>query len=109
MFTIGVTSAERYGFYSTTINFKANNDSGVVLQKNLQWNNFAAFDGLMGVRHGNGRDWWVISQGGIRHQDKSGLMYFTFFKVTSQGISVPTIQSIGSTHSTNLGHLVFFK
>ncbi|MBK9400309.1 MAG: T9SS type A sorting domain-containing protein [Bacteroidetes bacterium] len=107
LFTIGVTSAERYGFYSTTINFKANNDSGVVLQKNLQWNNFAAFDGLMGVRHGNGRDWWVISQRWYPPSGQIGTNVFYIFKVTSQGISVPTIQSIGSTHSTNLGHLVF--
>ncbi|MBL0095961.1 MAG: hypothetical protein IPP46_05300 [Bacteroidetes bacterium] len=40
LFTIGVTSAERNGFYSHTINYKTNNDSGVVLQKNFQWNTF---------------------------------------------------------------------
>ncbi|MBK9319036.1 MAG: hypothetical protein IPM91_09625 [Bacteroidetes bacterium] len=27
----------------------------VLCCKNFQWNNFPAFDGLMGVRHGNGR------------------------------------------------------
>jgi len=106
LFTIGVTN-DPYGFYSNTINYKANNDSGLVLQKNFQWNNFPAFDGLMGVRHGNGRDWWVISQ---RWNPPSGQIAsnsFYIFKITPQGIAFPIIQNIGSSHSTNLGHLVF--
>jgi len=107
LFTIGVTNDPYYGLYSTTINYKANNDSGLVLQKNFQWNNFPAFDGLMGVRHGNGRDWWVISQ---RWNPPSGQIAsnsFYIFKITPQGITFPIIQNIGSSHSTNLGHLVF--
>jgi hypothetical protein len=44
------------------VNYKANNDSGIVIQKNIQLNNFPAFDALMAVRHGNGRDWWLIFQ-----------------------------------------------
>jgi len=104
LFTIGVTD-DPYGFYSTTINYKANNDSGIVLQKNFQWNNFAAFDGLMGVRHGNGRDWWVISQ---RYSTNlTPFNSFYIFKLNTQGILVPTIQTAGSFRKTGGGHLIF--
>ena len=51
LFTSGVTN-NPYGFYYSTINYKANNDSGAVIQKNVQLNNFPAFDALMAVRHG---------------------------------------------------------
>ncbi len=107
LFTIGVTSASRYGFYYTKINFKANNDSGLVIQKNVQLNNFPAFDGLMGVRHGNGRDWWVVSQRWFAPSGQIATNEFTFYLITSSGINGPFLQNIGSTHTTNLGHLVF--
>ncbi|MBL7925234.1 MAG: hypothetical protein JNL88_13620 [Bacteroidia bacterium] len=107
LFTIGVTSGERYGFSYSVINYKANNDSGVVIQKNVQLNNYPAFDALMSVRHGNGRDWWVFSQ---RWYDPSGQIptnEFNLYLISPSGINGPFIQNIGSTHATNLGHLVF--
>ena len=106
LFTTGVTN-DPYGFYSSTINYKANNDSGIVLQKNFQWNNFPAFDGLMGVRHGNGQDWWVISQRWFPPSGLSPSNEFTLYLISPTGISGPFLQNIGSTHSTNLGQLVF--
>ena len=107
LFTIGVTSAEQFGFYYSRINYKANNDSGLVIQKNVQLNNFPAFDGLMGVRHGNGRDWWVVSERWFPPSGQIATNEFTFYLVSLSGISGPFYQSIGSTHTTNLGHLVF--
>jgi hypothetical protein len=105
LFTSGVTN-NPYGFYVTTINYKANNDSGIVVQKNFQLNNFPAYDALMGVRHGNGRDWWVIFQ---RYNTNFTTFYndYYLFLITPLGVSGPFIQNIGSFHSTNLGHVVF--
>ena len=107
LFTIGVTSVEHYGFYYTIINYKANNDSGLVIQKNVQLNNFPAFDGLMGVRHGNGRDWWVVSQRWFAPSAQMATNEFTFYLISPSGINGPFLQNIGTTHTTNLGHLVF--
>ncbi|MBK7887116.1 MAG: hypothetical protein IPJ86_07400 [Bacteroidetes bacterium] len=104
LLTIGVTN-DPYGFYSSIINYKANNDSGFVLQKNFQWNNFPAFDGLMGVRHGNGRDWWVVFQ---RYTTSlSPFNSFYLFLVNVQGISGPFIQNIGTLRKTGGGQLIF--
>ena len=104
LFSSGVTN-NPYGFYYTTINYKANNDSGVVIQKNVQLNNYPAFDALMGVRHGNGRDWWVIFQ--RWYSSFSPTNDFYLFCVSPQGISGPFIQSIGTLRKTNAGHLIF--
>ncbi|MBK9320065.1 MAG: hypothetical protein IPM91_15560 [Bacteroidetes bacterium] len=62
LLTAGVTSVESYGLYYSKVNYKANNDSGLVIQKNIVLNTFPAFDALMAVKHGNGRDWWLITQ-----------------------------------------------
>ena len=104
LFTCGVNSSEPYGLYYTTINFKSNNDSGAVIQKNVQLNNSPAFDALMGVKHGNGRDWWVVSQKYTLNFNSNA---FYFYLVSEAGISGPFQQNIGSFHTTNGGHLVF--
>ena len=106
LFTIGVTN-DPYGFYYTKINYKENNDSGIVIQKNVQLNNFPAFDALMAVRHGNGRDWWLIFQRWYAPNATVASDTFYVYSVSPLGISGPSKQSIGSSHSTNLGHLIF--
>ncbi|MBK9638251.1 MAG: T9SS type A sorting domain-containing protein [Bacteroidetes bacterium] len=107
MFGIGVTQSNPYGFYYSTINYKANNDSGIVIQKNVQLNNFPAFDALMAVQHGNGRDWWLIFQRWYAPNGLTPTNDFFIYSITPSGISQANVQSIGSTHSTNLGHLCF--
>lgn len=100
-----VTSSCPYGLYYTLIDLKANNDSGAVIQKNVPLNSYPAFDALMAVQHGNGRDWWVISQkwdGGSFNIPNNE---FNLYLVTSNGISLHSQQYVGSSHVTNAGHL----
>jgi hypothetical protein len=106
LLTAGVTN-DPYGFYYTIINYKANNDSGLVIQKNVQLNNFPAFDGLMAVRHGNGRDWWVIFQRWFPPSGAQASNTFYLYLINDLGLNGPFLQTIGSNHSTNLGHLIF--
>ncbi len=105
LFTAGVTSSNPFGLYYSKINYKANSDSGSIIAKNVQLNNFPAFDALMAVQHGNGRDWWLIFQRWYTNFTPTDTFYI--YQISPQGISGPTKQSIGSPHSTNLGHLVF--
>ena len=104
LFSIGVTN-DPYGLYYSHVNYKANNDSGIVIQKNVQLNNFPAFDALMAVRHGNGRDWWVIFQRWYTSFTPTNDFYI--YLVSPSGISGPNIQSIGSTHKGGGGHTFF--
>ncbi len=100
LFTIGVNSFD--GLYYSLINYKANNDSGVVIQKNVIVQQAPAFDGLTAVQHGNGRDWWLLFKkwDGIG-QTGNNLTYR--YLINSNGIDPMLSQSTGSPNSTNLG------
>ncbi|MFN8153580.1 MAG: hypothetical protein U0Y08_04735 [Bacteroidia bacterium] len=104
LITIGVNTFD--GLYYTLINYKANNDTGMVIQKNVQLQNVPAFDGLTAVRHGNGRDWWVL----FKKWDGTGQIgnNITYkYLVNANGINLYSYQSIGPINSTNLGQLIF--
>jgi hypothetical protein len=94
------------GLYYSLINHKANNDSGMVIQKNVQLQNSPAFDGLTAVQHGNGRDWWVLFKkwDGIG-QVGNNITYL--YLIDQNGIALNSSQSLGSNNSTNLGQLCF--
>jgi hypothetical protein len=83
----------------------ANSGQGAVIQKNIQLENFKAVDCLTAIKHGNGRDWWVI----FRKSDfpSGGNNAWYMYLVTPQGITNQPIQSIGSFNSTNLGQISF--
>ena len=40
----------------------ANGGLGEVIQKNVQLHNYKSADGLTAIKHGNGRDWWIINR-----------------------------------------------
>jgi hypothetical protein len=58
LFSIGVSSV--YGLKYCVIDMKANGGLGEVIQKNIQLQSLPMVDCLTAVKHGNGRDWWLI-------------------------------------------------
>ena len=102
----GVTQSGPYGLYYSIANYKANNDTGIVLQKNIQLNNLPAFDGLTAVRHGNGRDWWLIFQRWFPPNGTIGTNTFYKYLINSSGIQSPLQQNVGLSHSTS-GQMLF--
>ena len=102
----GVTQSGPYGLYYSIANYKANNDTGIVLQKNIQLNNLPAFDGLTAVRHGNGRDWWLIFQRWFPPGGAIGTNTFYKYLINSSGIQSPLQQNAGLPHSTS-GQMLF--
>ena len=107
MFSIGVTGSSLFGLYYTLINYRANNDSGLVILKNVQLNALPAFDGLTAIRHGNGRDWWLVFQRWYNPLGAGSTNDFKTYLISSSGISNPINQNIGPLHSTNGGQLFF--
>ncbi len=101
LFSTNVTSSGPYGLYHTIINYKLNNDSGLVIQKNLQILSYPAFDGLTAVKNGNGRDWWIIFQRWYANSQLTN--EFFIFLLSPSGISPMMLQTIGSGHTTNAG------
>jgi hypothetical protein len=82
-----VTLSYAKHFYYTVIDMKANNGLGKVLAKNqvlmegeIMWPAF--------VKHGNGRDWWVM---GMQRADTKHYLYL----LSPQGLTGPYIQDIG--------------
>ncbi len=106
LFSIGVAGISISGLYYSTINYKLNNDSGRVIQKNIQLLSYNAFDDLTSIKRANGKDWWIIFQKyDPALKDTSNDFYV--FLLDSTGISQKPIQSIGDYHITGLGKLVF--
>jgi hypothetical protein len=90
LFNIGVTFD--LGLYYSLIDMKQNNGMGAVVQKNVQLQIFKCTDGINAVKHGNGRDWWLI----FRRWDTDNDEYYMYL-ISQNGISNVSIQHIGSS------------
>ena len=97
VFTAGVVAPTTpSGFFYNIVDLSLNNDSGYVIQKNIPLASFQVGDGVAAVKHGNGRDWWVL----FRPWD-SNVPNNTFYLylATPQGLSGPFIQNVGTSVS----------
>ena len=109
LFSIGVASgpiAFRGLFYSI-IDMSANSGLGEVVSKNNLLLNLRGLDGIVAIKHGNGRDWWVIFKpAGYYNPDNND---FYIYLISPSGISSPVIQSLGYVITTAGGCLSFNK
>ncbi|MBK9423559.1 MAG: T9SS type A sorting domain-containing protein [Bacteroidetes bacterium] len=106
LFSICVTNSCPYGLYYSVINMKANNGLGEVIQKNIPLQNFPMVDCLTAVKHGNGRDWWLIfRRWDWIHLDPNN--EFHSYLISPAGISNYNVQMIGETHRSNTGQITF--
>lgn len=91
-------------FYYTHIDMSANNGAGQVIDKNHQLlYDTNLIDNITAVRHGNGRDWWIVAPRG-----KSDAIYL--FLLSPQGIEGPYEQHTGdptSLRGFTAGQIVF--
>jgi hypothetical protein len=105
--SIVVSGIDPFGLYYSIINYKANNDSGLVVQKNIQLNNRPAFDGLAAVKHGNGRDWWVIFKDWNPGSQLTYNNRFHVYLIDENGPTLFQTQYIGVMNNDGGGHLLF--
>lgn len=84
------------GFYYAIIDLSYNNGLGKVLQKNIRLMNDLICDGVTAVKHGNGRDWWVV----VRPYNVTAVMNeYDVFLVTPTGVSSLSPQNIGTPYA----------
>ncbi|MBL7916546.1 MAG: hypothetical protein JNL49_16060, partial [Bacteroidia bacterium] len=104
LFSISVT--QNFGMVYSIIDMRLNSGLGAVTQKNIQLQNFQQVDCINAVKHGNGRDWWVI----FRENDypNSNNEWCTYL-ITSNGIQNFSIQQIGEQNRTGGGHTSFSR
>ncbi len=62
IFSYGLDVPNNEGLYYSVIDLKLNNGLGAAIIKNVQINSNKIADCLTSVKHGNGRDWWVIAK-----------------------------------------------
>ncbi|MFN0189984.1 MAG: hypothetical protein ACKVQV_14890, partial [Bacteroidia bacterium] len=90
IFSAGVTSATQ-GLYYSIIDLSFNGGLGKVVQKNVQLRTDRICDGITAVRHGNGRDWWVLARG----WDFAPKNDITAYLISPSGVTANTPQYIG--------------
>ncbi len=71
LFSAGLEPNINNGLYYTHIDMKLNGGQGAVVTGNKRISSEVHADCLTGVKHGNGRDWWIIGKLNPPPHDKS--------------------------------------
>lgn len=104
LFILGVTGS--YGVYYAIIDMSQSNGNGAVLQKNIQLVNWEPDDGIIAIKHGNGKDWWVIAKRGTIWTG-TNLNEWYLYLVDSAGVHAQPMQVVGSLTSSTITHLSY--
>jgi hypothetical protein len=78
-----------------------NSGLGAVTQKNVLLSNADYLDGMISIRHGNGRDWWLVLH------KWNGSNVFDKYLITPSGISNVIPQSIGINFDVDAGEFSY--
>ena len=105
LFSIGVTGSN-FGLMYSVIDMRLNGGLGAVSVKNVQLQSFAMVDGISAVKHGNGRDWWLVFRKSDFPTFTSNNDFYSYL-ITPNGIQNFSVQSIGEQNRTNLGNIKF--
>ncbi|MBK7390741.1 MAG: T9SS type A sorting domain-containing protein [Bacteroidetes bacterium] len=105
IFSIGVTYS--IGLLYSIVDMRGDNGLGEVVQKNISLlNNIRLVDCLTAIKHGNGRDWWVIARLSTAQFQTTNNTWYSYL-ISPSGISTVNIQNVGSLVGTNSGGLSF--
>jgi hypothetical protein len=108
LFTVGVTNAAlQQGFYYSIIDMSYNGGLGKVVSKNNQLLNNFMVDCLGAVRHGNGRDWWVITRKSNVLVTGVPVTDYYVYLITPTGVNGPYIKTAGQPTNYNLSKISF--
>ena len=100
IFHVGVTNL--YGLYYSVVEMTQDSGRGAVISKNNQLRNEIAGDYIQVVKHGNGKDWWLIFRTAPPANNN-----FYVYSINSNGVQLDHIDSTGPQNSTNGGDLRF--
>jgi hypothetical protein len=106
LFHTGVTLYNK--LYYSIIDLSLNGGLGMVIDKNIMVDSLIGkglTDGLAAIKHGNGRDWWVIFRTLNEDFTRDNPVYK--FLISPSGVSSASIQYIGYSTNTNSLNLYF--
>jgi hypothetical protein len=104
LFSIGITTSSAQGLFYSIIDMSLNGGLGAVTQKNIQLLNFRMADCIGAIKHGNGRDWWLIAKPSIPSVQYNR---FYIYLITPWGISTPSILDLGNARDTDFQKFYF--
>ena len=104
VFTISLGALNPGGIYKAIIDKTLQGGLGEVIQKNQRFSFFNPIDCIIAIRHGNGRDWWMVTK--LNNYPSANNQYYSF-RISPAGISSPIIQNIGTQYAGNLAALKF--
>ncbi|MBL0340419.1 MAG: T9SS type A sorting domain-containing protein [Bacteroidetes bacterium] len=100
--SIGVTMP--YGLMYSIIDMRGDNGLGEVTQKNISLLSGKMVDCVTAIKHGNGRDWWLM----VRESPTGQPTYnntWLLFLISPSGINPIPVQNVGELNGTNLGNI----
>ncbi len=95
------------GLFYCVVDMKLQGGLGQVVQKNVQIENHPVQDMLAAVRHGNGRDWWLVTRRWTYAPGYIPNNEFWVYKLDSSGIYPRAVQYIGASHFDAAGDMSF--
>ena len=98
------------GLQYSKVDLSYNNGLGRVVEKNhVILDRTYICDALAAVKHGNGRDWWVVSKPYYRNITIGPVPSDTFFVylITPDSINPPLVQQVGYSEAGGLGNMTF--
>lgn len=106
LFSVGEDGANNGGCYYSIVDLNLNGGQGAMISQNIQINNNNSGDCLTAVKHGNGRDWWVMNKLST-HTTVSHLNRFFVYLVTGDSIYTPLVQDLGTASDADLQKIIW--
>ena len=105
VFVAGVTYPDT-GLWVNIVDMKLQGGLGQVVQKNFRMETHPVQDMLAAVKHGNGKDWWLVTRRWT-YAPITAPNEFWVYLVDSIGIHPHPIQNVGASHFDSGGDISF--
>ncbi len=101
-FIFHIDDANLFGLYYSIVDMSLDSGLGEVISKNNLLSNDKAGDYLQALKHGNGKDWWVIFRSAPPANN-----YFYVYSINSFGVQLDHVDSVGPLSASDGGDLRF--
>ncbi len=100
-YVFGIGVASDYGLYYSKLDLSMNGGLGYMVQKNVQLNLDTLTDCIATVKHGNGRDWWLVIRDWKPFIRKDEIFVYLIDPTGVTAIPVQHLFPIINSHSAN--------
>ena len=106
VFVAGVVLPDS-GLWYNIVDMKLQGGLGQVVQKNVRYETHPVQDMLAAVKHGNGKDWWLVTRRWRGNGAGIGNDEFWIYLIDSIGINPLSVQHIGLSNYDGAGDMSF--